>query len=254
LISTFKKLEDWSLKSADAVITICPDLYDFVNQIITNKEKHFLIENSLFEGVKLINNNGKTQSKQENFQSTNIPDNKRLVVYAGTLEEYQGIDILINSWEYVAKENPNVLLYIIGGTREQVEQFNNLAKKKNLVDYIIFTGRVPQNVAKQYSRIASVLVSPRSSGTNTPLKIYEQIASGIPLVATNIYSHTQVLNDQVAFLVKPEPEDMAKGILMALKDKDLVQQKISNARLLYEEKYSKKIYKNKLTQLFEFLK
>ena len=51
LINAFKKLEDACLKSADAIITICPDLYNYVNTIISNKEKHFLIENSIFDEV-----------------------------------------------------------------------------------------------------------------------------------------------------------------------------------------------------------
>jgi hypothetical protein len=44
-------MENSCLKSADAVITICPDLYDYVNSVIDRKEKHILIENSLFDKV-----------------------------------------------------------------------------------------------------------------------------------------------------------------------------------------------------------
>ena len=73
--------------------------------------------------------------------------------------------------------------------------------------------RVPQAVAARYAAAAAVLVSPRSHGTNTPLKIYEQLASGMPLVATSILSHTQVLDEDVAFLVEPEPQAMADGLI-----------------------------------------
>ena len=45
----FKKLEISCINAADAVITICPDLRDYVNQIIADRDKHFLIENSIFE-------------------------------------------------------------------------------------------------------------------------------------------------------------------------------------------------------------
>ena len=45
---------------------------------------------------------------------------------------------------------------------------------------------------------ADVLVSPRSTGTNTPLKIYQYLRSGRPIVATRLVTHTQVLNDEVA--------------------------------------------------------
>ena len=217
LVNLFKRLEEWSLKSADAIITICPDLYDFVNNLLPNNNKNFLIENSLFEEVRLVNKNGKAKPILNNNPDTNKFKDKKLVVYAGTLEEYQGIDILVNSFQYVIKKNPNVLLYIVGGNKDQVERFRNLAKEKGVNSNIVFTGKVSQSEAKQYTHLANVLVSPRTSGMNTPLKIYEQIASGIPLVATNIHSHTQVLDDNVAFLVNPEPESIAKGILDALK-------------------------------------
>ena len=68
---------------------------------------------------------------------------------------------------------------------------------------------MPQALARRYTSMASVLVSPRSTGTNTPLKVYEQVASGVPLVATRIYSHTQILDDEVAFLLEPDASGMA---------------------------------------------
>ena len=47
---------------------------------------------------------------------------------------------------------------------------------------------------------ADVLVSPRSRGTNTPLKIYQYLRSGRAIVATRLLTHTQVLDDSVAIL------------------------------------------------------
>lgn len=62
------------------------------------------------------------------------------------------------------------------------------------------------------------LTSPGVLGTNTPLKVYEQSASGIPLVATRIHSHTQILDDEVCFLATPTAEGLAAGILEAITD------------------------------------
>ena len=52
---------------------------------------------------------------------------------------------------------------------------------------------------------ADVLVSPRSRGTNTPLKIYQYLRSGRPIVATRLLTHTQVLSDEIAILTAPTP-------------------------------------------------
>lgn len=255
LIGLFKYLEDRCLHSAEAVITICPDLRDYVDSIITKKEKHFLIENSIFEEVKLKNPTEVKNNTNDDLFNLNgfVKENEDLLVYAGTLEKYQGIDILVKSMKEVLSKSDNVKLLIAGGTKEQVADFTNLAKSLGIADKVKFTGRVPQNIAKDYTNKADILLSPRSDGTNTPLKIYEQLASGKPLVATKIYSHTQVLTDEVAFLVEPNPDDMAKGILTAIQDKQGAKEKVANAIKLYEDVYSRKVYKTKLKKLLESL-
>jgi len=257
LIGLFKKLEDACLHAADAVITICPDLSDYVNRLVPDKDKHLLIENSIFDPVKTLSrssdSNGTSSVLYNQEKPPEPPQDKRLVVYAGTLEPYQGIDILISASKKVVTKNPDAFLLIVGGTKAQVRHYSRLAEKCGLGPYILFTGRVDQTLAKQYCRLASVLVSPRSDGTNTPLKIYEQLASGIPLVATNIYSHTQVLSNDVAFLVEPEPADMARGVLAALNSDGDSQRIVANARRLYEQKYSRPVYEKKMRQLLELL-
>ncbi len=97
--------------------------------------------------------------------------------------------------------------------------------------------------------MATVLVSPRSEGTNTPLKIYEYLASGIPIVATDIQSHTQILDDDVSFLVKPDGPSMARGIIASLEDMERRNRTIANARRLFEEKYSRTVYESKIRRL-----
>ncbi len=178
---------------------------------------------------------------------------KIIVVYAGTLEPYQGIEILLQAFKYVVKEEHDAFLLIVGGTKEQVEYYSNLAERYDLGEYCTFTGRVSQSLAKYYANNAHVQVSPRISGTNTPLKVYQQLASGIPLVATNIYSHTQVLDEEVAFLVEPEPRDMASGILAALREKVDSKRRTTNAQRLYEQRYSRKVYKDKMRCLLQYL-
>jgi glycosyltransferase involved in cell wall biosynthesis len=254
----FEKMENSCLKSADAVITICPDLYDYVNSVIDRKEKHILIENSLFDKVKLKTGSPglhDPSSKKEDVEEepVDLPTGKRFVVYVGTLEPYQGIHLLIGAFREVVREIPDAFLLVVGGTVEQVRLYRQMATEAGLGDHCRFTGRVSQPLAKHYMKIASILVSPRSSGTNTPLKIYEYLASGIPIIATDIHSHTQVLNEDVAYLVKPDARSMAEGISSALNGGEKATQVIASARKLYEEKYSREIYEAKIEKLLDIL-
>lgn len=257
IINLFKSLEDSCLRSADVIITICPDLENYVNGLIQEQKKHLLIENSIFEPVRLLSNtNNRNPEELSDFNQLNreiqLSKDRRFVVYAGTLEPYQGIDILIKAFKRVVAEIQDAFLIIVGGTEAQVQFYYSMAETLGLKENTLFTGRVPQLSAKHYCNHASVLVSPRSDGTNTPLKIYEQLASGIPLVATNIYSHTQVLNDEVAFLVKPESDDMAAGIIKALVQSNDC--RISeNAKMLYKKKYDRPAYEKKMRRVLELL-
>ena len=98
-----------------------------------------------------------------------------------------------------------------------------------------------------------MVTSPRIAGTNTPLKIYEQLASGIPLVATRVPSHTQILDDNVCFLVDPEPRAFAEGIVEALNDQNRRNEIVANAKALYEREYGPAIYAEKVRRFLEVL-
>jgi glycosyltransferase involved in cell wall biosynthesis len=89
---------------------------------------------------------------------------------------------------------------------------------------------------------ADVLVSPRSTGTNTPLKIYQYLRSGRPIVATRLVTHTQVLNDDVSILTVATPEGFAAGILAAIADPERARAVGHRARLLADTKYSYEAY------------
>src|SRR5690606_39272154 len=119
---------------------------------------------------------------------------------------------------------------------------------------VIIAGRVSQMEAKRLNSIATVLTSPRSSGTNTPLKLYEQLSLGKPLVATRIHSHTQVLTEDTAFLVEPNASEMARGIAQALLEPEIAASKARAARALYDSKYSRPVYERKMKILLDRLK
>ncbi|MDX1739841.1 MAG: glycosyltransferase family 4 protein [Rhodothermales bacterium] len=247
LIRLFEVLEKRSLRSADAVITICQDLHDYAQKILDHGQPHELIENSLLDPVRLVN--APEGSAAESHPA--LPEDDRIVVYAGTLEPYQGIELLLEAFSAVAATLPDVSLVVAGGNPDQVEHYRRQAGTLRIEDRCLFTGSVSRSAATAINRRASVLVSPRISGGNTPLKVYEQIASGIPLVATNIHSHTQVLNPAVAFLVEPNAESLSAGLTRALTDADEARRKVEAAQQLYARKYARDIYVQKMARLLE---
>lgn len=90
-----------------------------------------------------------------------------------------------------------------------------------------------------------MLVSPRTDGTNTPLKIYSYLKSGKPIVATELYTHTQVLNRNVAMLVEPNADAFAHGISSLLKDPELAKRLGRRARVYSDARFSLRGYLEK---------
>jgi len=169
-----------------------------------------------------------------------------LVVYSGPFEAHQGLDILIEAFARVHERRPDASLLLVGGTPAQVAQYRAVADACGLNGGCRFTGRVPQATARCLSQRATVLTSPRVNGTTPPLEIYEQLASGIPLVATRIHSHTQVLDDGACFLVEPTVSGIADGILEAITDSDKRDAVTRGALELYERRYGRLVYEERM--------
>ena len=249
LIGIFRFLENSCLKAADAVITICPDLRDYALKEGVPENKHVLIENSIFDDVRLVDTPDTPVVANPLAESISFSADVPTLLYAGTFEKYQGIDRVITAFAEVLKKRPEARLILAGGTVEQVEAMKSVAHALQLGSQCVFTGRISKTLALEFTRAADVLLSPRVDGTNTPLKIYEQLASGKPLVATSIWSHTQVLTDDVCFLVDPTPESIADGMLQVLDNPAEAERRANNGRALYERDYSRPIYERKIRQL-----
>ena len=124
----FKYLERTSLENADAAITICPSLADQATHLIPDEKRHFLIENSIFEEIRLKKSSGRNLS----FSSmVELPKERPIVLYAGTLEAYQGLDMLIPAFAKVLEAKLDAFLLILGGSVDQANGFQKLAAEWN---------------------------------------------------------------------------------------------------------------------------
>jgi hypothetical protein len=84
-----------------------------------------------------------------------------------------------------------------------------------------FRGKRPPAGAPRFLALADIVASPRRKGVNTPSRSTRRIsASGRPLLATRILSHTQVLDDATAWLVDPTPDALAAGSVTLLAHPD----------------------------------
>jgi len=167
-------------------------------------------------------------------------DQGPVVLYSGNLESYQGVEMLVDA----AGSVPEAQFLFMGGEPEEVEALRERAKARG--GRCTFAGKRPPSELPAFLGLAHVLASPRHRGENTPFKIYTYLASGKPLVATRIPTHTQLLDDSTAFLVEPTADGLAGGVRAALRDPGAAAARAARGRALIEREYSEARYVEKV--------
>jgi glycosyltransferase involved in cell wall biosynthesis len=253
----FRAWEIKALRKAEAVITVCPALLELARKEGAPADRSFLIENSIVDPVEVrVDESTRRAEDMSAVAARRWVDGRKpgpTVIYAGTLEAYQGIDRLLQAFVEVSREMPEAGLLIAGGLPRQVDHYRQMAANLGLGERVMFAGWLSPADARDLSQRCAAAVSPRETGDNTPMKIYELIAHAVPLVATRINSHTQVLNDEVCTLTGIAPGEMATGILWALANPALASQKAERAAAWYGEHYSRRGYANKLRRVLSLV-
>jgi glycosyltransferase involved in cell wall biosynthesis len=232
----FRRFERHAVRRSRVVIVICPALQRLVHEIAPGADP-VLIENAPGAGELTAAAAG-AGIRRELGLAADTP----LVVYTGTFEAYQGLDLLFDAMALVVEQRSDARLLLAGGTPEQIVAARSRVNACGLGGHVVFAGERPAGEIPAFLDAADVLVSPRSRGTNTPLKIYQYLRAGRAIVATRLLTHTQVLDDGVAILTEPTPEAFAGGVLRALNDPAAAAQIGQRAAALAATKYSYDAY------------
>lgn len=234
LIRFFEWIERIIIRKSNALIAISPELASYVRKI--DKDIPLVVIENIFEAVD--SKSVSAESVRKLREEYSLSDGKKIILYVGTFERYQGLDLLIDSVEIVSKHFNGVKFVLVGGKSGQIEYFRKITGDKGLSSFFLFTGIRPPEEIPVFINIANVLVSLRVKGQNPPSKIYSYLGSGKPIVATNHISHTQVLSPEIAHLVESNPEEIAKGIIYMLENPDLGEKLGERARRFFEENYN----------------
>ena len=172
-----------------------------------------------------------------------------IALYTGNFEPYQGVLLMAQA----AGGLKDVLCVFVGGEAEDIKDLKSRLTPEER-QRCRFAGKQAPEALPRFLALADVLVSPRTMGGNTPFKLYTYLASGKPIVATRLDTHTQVLSDETAFLVEPTPEALAAGIEAAIKSPDERSRRARNGTALFEREYSVKRYREKVEAAYNALR
>lgn len=176
------------------------------------------------------------QTKNSLRSDLDLPLDKKIVMYAGSLfiQPWKGVDILLDANKYFSDD---CLLVLVGGEADELKKIKENYNVRN----ILLKGRLPHFEVPKYLRAADALILPNKKGEviseeyTSPLKLFEYMASGVPIVASDLPSLREVLNENNALLVEPNnPHALAEGIGKIFNNKDqadrLAQQALSDVK------------------------
>jgi len=157
------------------------------------------------------------------------------ILFVGRIEPRKGLQFLINALPIIKKEIPEANLTVVGGSYKRMK-LNIPPEVKNSIRFpgFIEPKRLPEIFNKSY-----VFVSPALRGESFGIVLIESMASGTPVVASDIPGYRCVIKDGYNGLNVPpgDPEGIAKGVIKVMKDKDL-RESLIRGGLISAEHYS----------------
>jgi len=162
-------------------------------------------------------------SREQARQSLSISEHDGLVVYGGrfaTMGEGKGLGVLDQAVAMIANSKCNIKLLLVGGTLQDFQKI----EKHPPAQTTACIPSVPRDILAMYYRAADVLVMPFPNLPHyayemSPLKLFEYMASGTVIVASDLPSVREILNDQAALFFKPDSlGSMVDTLTRALND------------------------------------
>ena len=180
-----------------------------------------------------------------------ISSSQTILCYAGTFEPYQGLPELLSALPVVLRRRPEAVAVLVGASSEAARAEAEASLPDDVRKQVRLMLRQPRARIEAFLMLADVLISPRSHGGNLPLKIFDYLAAGKTIVATDIAAHRAVLDDTRAILVPQTAEGLASGLLEALEDPAHAQAVASEGRTFYEREYGWQHFVDEIAAAYE---
>jgi len=146
-----------------------------------------------------------------------IPGDKTIVIYAGVLTKYQGIDILIKSVPGILRRCPDTHFVIVGFP--DVEKYRKLAEKNKVLSNITFTGKVPHEEIPRYLCLGDVGVSLKLSRTEANGKLFGYMAVGLACVVFDTKTNKEILGNTGLYAIYDDKDSFIDTISGLIKDR-----------------------------------
>lgn len=187
---------------------------------------------------------------------------KKVIIHVGSSMAWHGIDDIIESASLISLSYTDIVFVIVGGGN--IDAYKKKVKEYNLEDKFIFTGYIDYKEIPSYISAADIALAPYTSELNketnralfaSPLKIFEYMSSGKPLITTTVANLNNLIKDKETGLIIPpdSPNDIASAIDELLKNSNLRTTLGTNAYREAIEKYSWQKHTDILENILELI-
>ncbi len=131
---------------------------------------------------------------------------QRVILYSGNFAAYQGVELLLEAFRLARRSCPELALVCVGATDKEIAA-RSAARAAD--EQVFVLRRQPRRQIPVYMELADFLVLPRVAADNVPLKLFDYMASGTPIIATRGPAHEPLLDESRAFMSDPTVEALS---------------------------------------------
>lgn len=245
LLACYAAVERLTVRLADGVICTGPGLIDQVRAMKRDTPAFQIsdIPSSLTEATpdKTAQIRKELREKKDDV----------LVCFVGSLAVYQVVELMFAAIPEVVARAPQARFIIIGGSATEILKWEKHFRQLGISDRLNFVGNVQPDSLPDYLAAADLLLSPRVSGVNSPMKLVDYFKAGRAVVATDIASNRLILNERTSVLSPPDSASFARAIVSLVRDEKSREKLGINGRYLYATRYNFSEYQKQLRSAYE---
>ncbi len=235
--------ESLPIRFAAVVVPVCDAL---ANDVRKYRTKNMVV----LKDISLVQPHNDAERTQSLREELGVDNDKIMLMYIGNLESYQGIDLLLKSFQLTLETAADCVLVIIGGSDADIAKYKGIVSVSGIGGNVLIIGRRPVKNIGQYMSQADILVSPRIHGVNTPMKIYSYLDSGTVVLATRLPTHTQVMSSETGMLSEPLEREFSNGMSSLISDAPLRVKLAENAKVFIEKEHSYSAFKSRVDEIY----